>query len=157
MRVTRESVFEYAGGAPAFLRLAQAHHERCLLDPLLNHPFSHPGHPDHVQRLAWYWGEVLGGPPAYTESSDGQTGMLLLHAGMGAPRDMGDRFVDCFVHAADDARLPEDPEFRQVLREYMEWAVRAVDEYNPPRSSVPGELRTPRWSWDGLQPGGAPA
>ena len=151
--MARESVFEFAGGAPAFLRLAQAHHARCLDDPVLNHPFSHPGHPDHVQRLAWYWGEVLGGPPLYTEASDGQTGMLRLHAGMGAGRDLGPRFVDCFVHAADDAGLPGDPEFRQVLREYMEWAARAVDEYNPPGSSVQDGLTTPRWSWEGLQSG----
>ena len=63
-------------------------------------------------------------------------GMLRLHAGMGAGRDLGVSFVDCFVHAADDAGLPADPDFRQVLREYMEWAVSAVDEYNPPGSSV---------------------
>jgi hemoglobin len=153
--VTRESVFEFAGGAPAFLRLAQAHHERCLADPVLNHPFSHPGHPDHVQRLALYWGEVLGGPASYTEVSGGQTGMLRLHAGMGAQSDMGDRFVDCFVNAADDAQLPGDPDFRRVLREYMEWAARAVHEYNPTGSSVQDGLTTPRWSWDGLQSGGS--
>jgi hemoglobin len=38
---------------PAFLALAAAHHARCLADPELNHPFSHPGqHPRHVERLA---------------------------------------------------------------------------------------------------------
>jgi hypothetical protein len=51
--------------------------------------------------------------------------------------------------------LPADPDFRQVLREYMEWAVSAVDEYSPPGSSVQDGLTTPRWSWDGLQSGGS--
>jgi hemoglobin len=78
-----------------------------------------------------------------------------LHAGMGAQSDMGDRFVDCFVNAADDAQLPGDPDFRRVLREYMEWAARAVHEYNPTGSSVQDGLTTPRWSWDGLQSGGS--
>ena len=38
-------MFEFAGGEPAFLALATAHHQRCLDDPVLNHPFSHPGPP----------------------------------------------------------------------------------------------------------------
>jgi hemoglobin len=145
----RPTVFEFAGGAPAFLRLATAHHARCLDDPVLSHPFSHPGHPDHVQRLAWYWAEVFGGPCHYTDAGEGQTSMLDLHAGMGADDDLGDRFVECFVEAADDARLPDDPEFRRLLRDYMEWAVRDVFNFNPPGTPVPAGLRVPRWSWEG--------
>ena len=60
--------FEFAGGEPAFLALVTAHHARCLADPELNHPFSHPGHPQHLERLASYWAEVLGGPPVYSQS-----------------------------------------------------------------------------------------
>jgi hemoglobin len=56
----RPTLFEFAGGEPAFLALAAAHHARCLADPELNHPFSHPEqHPQHVERLAAYWAEVL--------------------------------------------------------------------------------------------------
>ena len=60
-----------------------------LADPELNHPFSHPGHPDHVQRLAWYWGEVFGGPPRYSDVSEGQTFMQALHAGTGGKATSG--------------------------------------------------------------------
>ena len=68
------SLFEFAGGEPAFLALAAAHHARCLADPELNHPFSHPGqHPQHVERLAAYWAEVMGGPPTYSRSCADQT------------------------------------------------------------------------------------
>jgi hemoglobin len=151
--MTRPSIFEFAGGEPAFLRLATAHHERCLADPDLNHPFSHPGHPDHVQRLAWYWGEVLGGPARYSEVSDGQSGMQTLHSGNEAQDDFPERFVGCFVGAMDDAGLPDDPEFRQALRAYMEWAVADVHAYNAKGSAVPAGLEMPRWSWDGLQAG----
>ncbi len=63
----RPNLYEFAGGEPAFLALAAAHHARCLADPELNHPFSHPGqHPQHVERLAAYWAEVMGGPPLYS-------------------------------------------------------------------------------------------
>jgi hypothetical protein len=51
------------------LALAAAHHRRCLEDPVLNHPFSHPGNPQHVQRLADYWAEVFGGPHAIRKTS----------------------------------------------------------------------------------------
>ena len=51
----RPSLYEFAGGEEAFLRLATAHHERYPQDPELNHPFSHPRqHPQHVERLAAY-------------------------------------------------------------------------------------------------------
>ena len=49
----RPTLYEFAGGEPAFLALAAAHHARCLADPELNHPFSHADlNPAHVQRLA---------------------------------------------------------------------------------------------------------
>jgi hemoglobin len=146
----RESIFEAAGGQAAFDRLAAAHHERCLADPVLNHPFSHPGHPQHVERLAAYWAEVFGGPPAYTQLAGGQSAMLDLHARTGAEPDLGTRFVRCFVAACDDAGLPADPELRAALRSYMEWAVWDVMRYAPEDAAVPAGLSVPRWTWSGL-------
>src|SRR5881628_1302544 len=120
----RPTLFEFAGGAPAFLALAEAHHARCLADPELNHPFSHPGqHPEHVARLAAYWAEVLGGPPRFSRSCSDHSAMLRLHACNGDMGDLPRRFIDCFVRALDDAGLPDDPAFRTALREYIEWAM----------------------------------
>jgi len=148
--VERPSLYEFAGGSAAFLRLAAAHHQRCLDDPVLNHPFSHPGHPQHVERLAGYWAEVFGGPGAYSGACGDQSGMLEIHARTGAEDDLGARFVACFVAAADDAGLPEDAEFRAALRAYMEWAVGVVMAYAPAEAVVPRDLEVPRWSWTGL-------
>jgi hemoglobin len=148
-------MFDFAGGEPAFLKLATAHHERCLQDPVLNHPFSHPGHPQHIERLASYWAEVFGGPPRYSQSCGDNSDVLAIHSGTGAEDDLGRRFVECFVAAADDAELPDDPEFRRGLRAYMEWAVSVVMSYSPQEATVPAGLAVPRWSWDGLEP--APA
>ena len=149
--MTRPSVFEFAGGEPAFLALAAAHHRLCLDDPVLEHPFSHGVHPDHVERLAAYWSEVFGGPPRFSESFGGHSAMLTIHSGQGAEEDLGRRFVACFVQAADDAGLPAEPEFRSVLREYMGWAVADVLSYSPRESRVPARLPVPRWGWDGLE------
>ena len=148
----RPSVYEFAGGEAAFLALAAAHHERCLQDPELNHPFSHQINPQHVERLAAYWAEVFGGPHRYSDSNGGHSGMLVIHAGKGAGPDLGERFVACFVQAIDDAGLPADPEFRDLLRSYMESAVREVISYSPAGATVPAELEVPHWSWDGPEP-----
>ncbi|PRY40757.1 hypothetical protein CLV43_106498 [Umezawaea tangerina] len=60
----RPSLFEHAGGTPAFLALAAAHHTRCLADPELNHPFSKTDqHPAHVEHLAAYWADSGTGVP----------------------------------------------------------------------------------------------
>jgi hemoglobin len=150
--MTRPSIYEFAGGAPAFLALAVAHHERCLQDPVLNHPFSHPGHPEHVQRLGSYWAEVFGGPPAFSQTCGGHSAMLDVHARQGADDDLGERFVSCFVQAADDAHLPADPALRAALRAYMTWAVAEVLSYSPADAQVPAGLPVPQWSWDGLRP-----
>jgi hemoglobin len=164
----RPSLYEFAGGAPAFLDLAAAHHARCLADPELNHPFSHPdGNSRHVERLAAYWAEVMGGPTAYTDTCGDHTFVLRMHAGNGDLTDLGRRFVACFDAAADDAGLPDEPAFRAALHAYMEWAVGDVLAPGPERPSERGDrppevqvaegLGLPRWSWDGLVEAGPPA
>jgi hemoglobin len=149
----RPTLYEFAGGEEAFLALARAHHARCLADPELNHPFSHEGqHPQHVERLAAYWGEVLGGPPTYSAHCGDESGVLTMHAGNGDMGDLGERFLDCFVRAMDDAGLPEYPAFREAMRAYMRWAVDNVLVYSPEDAVVPAGAAMPRWGWDGLEP-----
>jgi hemoglobin len=147
----RPSLYDFAGGRQAFVALAAAHHARCLADPELNHPFSHPDqHPQHVERLAAYWAEVMGGPPAYSSTCGDHSSMLQMHAGNGDLSDLGRRFVECFAAAADDAGLPADEEFRAALRAYMTWAVDQVLAYGSKDAVVPPGWPMPRWSWGGL-------
>src|SRR5205807_2567781 len=51
---------------------------------------------------------------------------------------------------AHDAGLPDDCEFRDAIRAYMEWATREVDSYSPAGAQVGAGLPMPMWSWDGL-------
>jgi hemoglobin len=148
MTEDRPSVYEFAGGAPAFLALATALNTRCLEDPELNHPFSHPGHPEHLERLASYLGEVFGGPPVFSQSCGGHSAMLLIHAESGADDDLAQRFVACFDLAVEDAGLSYF-EFRQLLHEYMVTAAREVHSVSPHGSVVPSGAPMPHWSWNG--------
>jgi hemoglobin len=144
----RESVYEYVGGSGAFVALASALTDRCLADPVLNHPFSHGTDPEHNARLGAYLGEVFGGPPTYSELG-GHSAMLAMHAGTGADDDFGARFLACFDEAVEDAGFPDDPELRQVLHDYMTYATKEVDDVSPVgRRAEPG-LAMPHWSWTG--------
>jgi hemoglobin len=143
------SLYEAAGAAPAMLALATDFHARCLADPVLEHPFSHTGNPEHVQRLADYWGEVLGGPPVFSTRHGGQDAMIRLHAHQGAEDDLGDRFVACFVAALDGAGIPDDPRLRAALTAYIKWATDDVLAYSPQQARIPTGLAVPRWGWDG--------
>jgi hemoglobin len=150
--VARPTLFDFAGGEAAFLALARAHHQRCLADPELNHPFTREDqHPLHVERLAAYWAEVMSGPSTYSETCGDESGVLAMHAGNGDMGDLGERFLDCFVRAMDDVGLPDDPAFREAMRAYMRWAVDNVMSYSPEEAVVPAGLRMPRWDWGGLQ------
>lgn len=146
------TLYDHAGGNDGLLRLARAHHARCLADPELNHPFSHPDqHPQHVERLAAYLAEVFGGPPTYSRSVGTQPDLLVMHSGNGDMSDLGWRFVECFVATTTDAGLPDDAPFQEALRAYMQWAVQQFNGYPGPDAQVPHGLAVPRWSWDGLQ------
>jgi hemoglobin len=118
---------------------------------VLNHPFSHPGHPQHLERLASSWAEVLGGPARFSLECGDQSEMISIHAGMQADDDLAERFINCFLQAIDDAGLSDDAEFRTALRSYIEWAVRDVHTYSPRGSVVPTAMSVPRWNWDGLE------
>ncbi len=145
------SVFDAAGGAPAFLALATAFHARCLADPELNHPFSHPdGNPEHVARLAAYWGEVLGGPAVFSTECGTHSSVLQMHCGNGDMTDLGRRFTRCFEQALDDASIPVQA--RAAMTGYLRWAVDDVLSYEE-KGSPPDGLPMPRWSWDGLVSG----
>jgi len=149
--MARASLYEFAGGQPAFLALAAALTERCVEDPELNHAFSHGFSHNHDEHLAAYLAEVFGGPPAYSRDLGGHSGMLSMHAAQGAPDEWGDRFEACFVAAMDDAQLPDDPEFRKAMRDYMHWATREVNGYSPVGSTVKPGLPMPRWTWEGMR------
>jgi len=147
----RPTVYEFAGGHEAFVALAAALHERCVNDPVLEHPFSHALDPNHLGHLASYLAEIFGGPPTYSGSLGGHSSMLLLHAGTGADEEYVSRFLACFDAAINDAGLPDDVEFRLALHDYMVWATNEVGSLSPPGSIVPENLSFPRWSWDGAQ------
>lgn len=144
------SVYEAAGGRSAFLDLAHAWHQRCLKDDVVSHAFSHPGqHPQHVERLAAYWAEALGGPAEYSASMGDHSHVLRLHSGNGEHDEMDRRAQVCFALALDDAGLPDDERLRSTLTDWFRRATEAMAAYPDMPDDVPKGLELPRWSWNG--------
>ena len=144
------SVFESAGGSEGLLRLAHAWHERCLADPVAGHPFGHPGqHPDHLARLAAYWGEALGGPAAYSDRMGDHSHVLRLHAGNGEHDELDERAIACFAAALEDAALSDDERLRTTLLAYFSWGTALMAAHPDSPDDVPAGLGLPHWSWDG--------
>jgi hemoglobin len=144
------TVFEVAGGARGLRDLARAWHLRCLEDPVVSHAFSHPGqHPQHVDRLAAYWAEMLGGPTVYSDTMGDHSHVLRMHSGNGEHEDMDTRAQRCFALALDDAGLPHDERLRLTLKDWFRWATTAMAAHPQSADEVESGLSLPRWSWDG--------
>ncbi len=146
-----QTLFEAVGGRPGLRRLAEAWHSRVLADEVVSHAFSHGFHPMHVERLAAYWAEALGGPPSYSEEYGDESSVVRMHSGKGPHDEMDRRAVACFDQALEDVGLT-DERLSATLHDYFAWATTTtMAQYQESASDVPDDLTIPRWSWNGLR------
>jgi hemoglobin len=147
-----QTLYEAAGGREGIQRLAHAWHDRVMADEIVSHAFSHGFNPQHTERLAAYWAEALGGPPAYSATHGDETSVVRIHSGNGPHEEMDRRAIACFDQALEDVGLTEEP-LRSALHDYFAWATTtSMSRYHGSANDVPDGLTIPRWSWDGLQP-----
>src|SRR5437868_15061728 len=114
-----QSVYEAAGRDVGLLRLAEAWHDRVMADEVVSHAFSHGFHPQHVERLAAYWAEALGGPNTYSDSYGDETAVVKMHSGNGEHDEMDRRAIACIDQALADVGLADNDALRQVLHDYF--------------------------------------
>ena len=144
-------MYAAAGGLAGLERLAAEWHRRVMADEVVSHAFSHGFHPQHTERLAAYWAEALGGPPAYTQAYGDETFVVRVHSGNGEHAEMDDRAVACFDQALTDVGFTDDQPLRAVLHDYFAWATfQSMSRYPASVDEVPVGLHIPRWSWHGL-------
>jgi hemoglobin len=146
------TLYEAAGGDAGLVRLAEAWHARVLADEIVSHAFSHGYHPDHTRRLAAYWAEALGGPPAYSDHFGDETAVVRIHSGNGRHEEMDRQAISCFDQALADVGVSGDDPVWQALHDYFAWATTtSMAQYHASADDVPDGLSIPRWSWDGLE------
>ena len=117
-----------------------------MADAVVAHAFSHGFHPQHIERLAAYWAEALGGPPAYSDSYGDETAVVKIHSGNGEHDEMNRRAIACFDLALADLGLDQDAVLRQVLHDYVAWTTTTtMSRYQRSADDVPNGLSIPHW------------
>lgn len=148
------TVFEWAGGFPALLRMTRLFYGKHVpADPLLAPLFAQMS-PDHPERVAAWLGETFGGPKVHTAQYGGYDRMVSQHLGKGLREEQRARWVQLITRSADEAGLPTDPEFRAAFLSYLEWGSRIAVENSTPGATPPEHMPVPRWDWVvGARPG----
>jgi hemoglobin len=146
------SLYEWAGGREAFRRLIDAFYDRVERDDLLARLFPGGVSEEHRAHVTDWWAEVFGGPATYTEQHGGYEHMLAKHRRLGITPEQRFRFATLMSHAADDAGLPDDPEFRAAFVGYLEWGTRLALHNSQPQADVVPQAPVPRWGWGEAPP-----
>jgi hemoglobin len=146
------TLFAWAGGRAAFDRMINAFYDRVEQDDLLSPLFPGGVHEEHRINVATWWSEVFGGPKEYTERLGGYERMLHKHVQLHITKDQRFRFVSLMSLAADDAELPDDPEFRSALVAYLEWGTRLAFANSQDDADVVAHAPVPRWGWGEAPP-----
>jgi truncated hemoglobin YjbI len=141
------TLYEWAGGHPALLRMTTIFYGKYVPeDPLLGPLFADMA-PDHPDRVAAWLGEVFGGPSAYSDRYGSYERMVSRHAGRNLKEEARARWVALLCKSADDAGLPRDPEWRAAFVSYLEWGSRIALENSQPGAHPPAHMPVPRWWW----------
>jgi hemoglobin len=129
-----------------------AFYDRVEHDDLLSPVFPGGVSEEHRDHVTTWWSEVFGGPAEYTEKLGGFHHMVNKHRELGISREQRFRFVSLMSLAADDAGLPDDPEFRSALVAYLEWGTRIALANSQPGADVVQQAPVPRWGWGEAPP-----
>ena len=141
------SMFEWAGGLPALVRMTRLFYEKHVpADPLLGPLFANMS-ADHPQRVAKWLGEVFGGPSCYSQEFGGYPRMISQHVGKCLTEEGRARWVALLMQSAQEAGLPNDPEFRSAFGAYIEWGSRLAVENSQTTAHPPQHMPMPRWDW----------
>jgi len=140
------TLFEWAGGMPAFERLTEVFYARVKEDSVLGPVFAQMA-PDHPKRVAHFIAEVLGGPTQYTAERGGHPTMISHHANRVLTEFQRARWVRMLCESADEVGFPSDPEFRSAFVAYLEWGSRIAVLNSQPGAKLSADQPMPKWGW----------
>jgi len=115
---------------------------------------------EHARYVARWLAEVFGGPATYTAERGGYATMVGRHIGRGISEAQRRRWVNLMMDAADEAGLPDDPEFRAAFASYIEWGTRLAVRNSQPGADPVRHAPVPpaafalasAWNWPGNLP-----
>ena len=144
------SLFEFAGGEAGLHHLEETFYRSVLADPLLQ-PLFGEGQPQHVDHLTAFTAESFGGPNRFTRELGGFDHLIAVHRNLKITEEQRRRFVELYMAALDAAGMPTDEEFREAIREHVEFGTRVAMQNS--HAATDAELHplreVPRWTWAG--------
>ena len=141
------TLFEWAGGWPALLRMTRIFYEKYVPDDPLIGPLFASMAPDHPERVASWLSEVFGGPARYSERYGGYTRMISQHLGKHLTDGQRSRWVTLLKRSAAEAGLPDDAEFAAAFTSYLEWGSHLAVENSQEGARPPKGMPVPKWTW----------
>jgi hemoglobin len=78
--------------------------------------------------------------------------MLDKHRNRALTEEQRLRWVQLICASADEAGLPDDPEFRSAFVAYIEWGTRLALANSQPGATPPPAAPVPRWGWGEAPP-----
>jgi hemoglobin len=143
------SLFEFAGGEAALHRLEETFYSLVLADPVLI-PLFGKGKPEHVEHLTMFTAESFGGPHRFSDEL-GFRHLIEVHRGRHITEEQRKRFVDLYMSALDLAGMPDDPDFREAVREHVEFGshVAMQNSHAETEKDLHPLREVPRWTWKG--------
>ena len=149
---TAPPLSEWLGGRARLGELTRRFYEKVPGDAVLGPVFAGMA-PDHAEHVADFIDEVFGGPAAYTGAGGSHARMIGHHLGRALTELQRRRWFHLMLETADEAGLPDDPEFRAALVGYLEWGTRLAVINSAPGAPEPEPAAPmPRWGWG--PPGG---
>ena len=141
------SLYEHAGGEEVPHKPEDTFYSSVLADPLLS-PLFGTGQPQHVDHLTAFTAESFGGPDRFSREL-GFAHLIDVHRGLHITEEQRQRFVELYVAVLDAAAMPSDPDFRQAVREHVEFGSQvAMQNSHAESDSELHPLReVPRWTW----------
>ena len=146
------TLYEWAGGEEAFERLINAFYDRVETDDVISPLFPGGVSEEHRRHVVAWWSEVFGGPARYTEELGGYERMVDKHRDLAITPEQRLRFASLMGLAADDAGLPDDPEFRSAFVAYLEWGTRLALQNSQPGADIVEHAPVPHWGWGEAPP-----
>lgn len=140
-----KTVFEVAGGMPAFDRLTKAFYGKVVDDPLLAPVFAHMTD-DNVRGVALWLAEVFGGPKRYEAERGGYPYMVSQHVNRSLTEDQRARWVSLMIATAAE-ELPDNDKLQARIASYIEWGSHVALHNSQPGAHPPEDADIPDWGW----------
>jgi hemoglobin len=140
------TLFEWVGGMPALETLTARFYEAVKADDLIGPVFAHMSG-EHPRFVAAFIAEVFGGPTHYSETRGGHAHMIKQHLERHLTQAQRERWISLLLTTANEAGIPDDPEFRSALVAYLEWGSRLAVLNSQDGVEAPAESPMPKWGW----------